>query len=314
MSKLAFIFPGQGSQYVGMGKKIAQSWDSAHHVFELASDALGFDLASICWDDPEEKLNLTEYTQPALLATSVAVHNVLVDRGVKPDIVAGHSVGEYTALVSSGGIEFQDAVRLVQKRGRYMQEAVPSGSGAMAAILGLSRTKVEEVCRQAQGMGVVGPANFNSPSQTVIAGDVKAVDRASSLAREQGAKRVIPLSVSVPSHCLLMQTAARHLAKDLEAVTLKDLSIPVVANAYGKSISKPGEVREALIRQLESPVLWVDSIEEMNRWGVDIFIEVGPGKVLTGLVKRIIDHAGVFNVEDPESLEKTLDKLKSHLS
>jgi [acyl-carrier-protein] S-malonyltransferase len=312
MSKVAFIFPGQGSQYVGMGEELAQSWEPAQQVYRRANEALGFDIATLCWNGPEEKLGLTEYTQPAILATSFAIHEVLIGHGVTPQVAAGHSLGEYTALVSAGGLDFEEALNLVRKRGRYMQEAVQPGFGAMAAILGLSRIQVEEICRKAQKSGIVSPANFNAPTQVVIAGEKKAVHLASKLARETGAKRVIPLAVSVPSHCRLMRTAAKRLADDLQAISLHELKMPLVANIHAKAITKPDDMREALIKQLELPVLWVETVIQMKEQGVNTFIEVGPGKVLAGLVRRIIQDVHILHIEDTESLEKTLEELKVH--
>lgn len=310
MSKVAFIFPGQGSQYVGMGRKLAQSFEAAGRIFEQANDALRFDLASLCWNGPEDRLNLTEYTQPAILAASRAALEVLSAEGMRPEMVAGHSVGEYTALVASEGLAFEDALSLVQKRGRYMQEAVQPKMGAMAAILGLSRSDVEAICNAAQEAGVVSPANMNSPVQIVIAGEKQAVDRAGVLALERGAKRVVPLSVSVPSHCRLMQPAARRLAVDLKHVRLSALNVPLVANVHAQAITKPEEVREALVLQLAAPVLWVDSVQRMHAQGITTFVEVGPGKVLSGLIRRIVADAKILHVEDPESLEETVRGVK----
>jgi [acyl-carrier-protein] S-malonyltransferase len=311
MSKIAFIFPGQGSQHVGMGDRLAHSYEAARRVFERANEVLGFDLASLCWSGPEEKLDLTEYTQPAILAASWAAMQVLTEQGVRPWMVAGHSVGEYTALVAAEGLSFEEALTLVQKRGRYMQKAVEPGRGAMAAILGLSRAEVDSICQAAQEAGTVSPANINSPVQIVIAGEKPAVDRAAALARERGAKRVVPLSVSVPSHCRLMEPAAGQLAADLKKADLKELKVPLVANVHARVITKPEEVREALTRQLASPVLWMDLIEKMKADGVGIFVEVGPGKVLSGLVKRIVTDATILHVEDPESLAETVEAVRS---
>ncbi len=297
---------------MGMGKKLAQSREPARQIFKQASEVLGFDLASLCWDGPKERLNLTEYTQPAILATSIAIHEVLIGQGIRPQVVAGHSLGEYTALVSAGGFVFQDALSLVRKRGRYMQEAVQPGLGAMAAILGLSRVEVEEICRQARETGIVSPANFNGPAQIVIAGEKVAVQHAGTLAREKGAKRVIPLAVSVPSHCHLMSAAAQQLDKDLQTTALNELKVPLVANVHAKTIMKPDDVHEALRRQLESPVLWVESVIAMKEQGVNTFIEIGPGKVLSGLVKRIVQDVNIYNVEDEESLTTYLKNVNSN--
>ena len=309
MSNIAFVFPGQGSQYVGMGVDLARAWDPAYKIFKQGSEVIGFNLDSICWNGSKEQLDLTEYTQPAILATSIAIHEILIGEGVRPRMVAGHSLGEYTAIVSAGGLAFGEALSLVQKRGRYMQEAVQPGAGAMAAILGLSKSEIEKVCRKAQSSGIVSPANYNSPGQIVIAGEKKAVEVASQLAREEGAKRIIPLAVSVPSHCRLMRTAAQRLAKDLETVTLQELKIPLVTNVHARVVTQPSDVQEALIQQLESPVQWVESVTTMREQGITTFIEVGPGKVLSGLIKRIVRDANIFNVEDTESLDKTLSAL-----
>jgi len=276
-----------------------------------AGEVLGFDLAGLCWSGPEDRLNLTENTQPALLAAGVAALEALREEGISPSVVAGHSLGEYTAIVAAGGMEFSEALRTVRNRGRYMQEAVEPGRGAMAAILGLTRPQVEEICEKAKSSGTVSPANINGSIQIVIAGEKSAVERAGELARDAGAKRVVPLAVSVPSHCSLMAPAAERLRSDLKGAALKDLRIPLVANVHAKPITRTDEIREALERQLENPVLWVDSVTRMTEEGVDTFVEVGPGTVLSGLVRRIAKGARILNVEDPESLESTLAALKS---
>jgi [acyl-carrier-protein] S-malonyltransferase len=294
-----------------MGQDLARSRKSSERIFKQAGDILGFDLAGLCWSGPEDRLNLTENTQPALLAAGVAALEALREEGFSPSVVAGHSLGEYTAIVAAGGMEFSDALKIVKNRGRYMQEAVEPGKGAMAAILGLTRVQVQEVCEKARSSGVVSPANINGTLQIVIAGERSAVERAGELAREAGAKRVIPLAVSVPSHCSLMAPAASRLGADLKAAGLNDLRIPVVANVHANSITRATDVREALERQLESPVLWVDSVTRMAEQGIDTFVEVGPGTVLSGLVKRIAKSARILNVEDTKSLNSTLAALKS---
>jgi [acyl-carrier-protein] S-malonyltransferase len=309
MSKLAFLFPGQASQYPGMGKDLAANFAESRAVFEQADAALGFSISQLCFEGSEEALKLTENTQPAILTVSVAAYRALAARGIEPDFAAGHSLGEYSALVAAGALEFSDAVKLVRQRGRYMQEAVPAGEGAMAAILGLSPTDVAEVCRKAAGGDVVSPANLNSPEQTVIAGTAAAVKRAVEIASQSGAKRAVILAVSAPFHCGLLTPAQVRLESDLRAAKFSDLRFPIVTNADAEDITSGEEARESLIRQVTMPVRWLESVREMIEQGVNIFVEVGPGKVLSGLLRQIDRSVRCFNVEDAASLQATLDKI-----
>lgn len=304
--EIGFVFPGQGSQSVGMGKLLYDAYPSVRSVYEEASSVLGYDVAALCFTGPAERLNLTEFTQPALLVSSMAAFTLLEPAGIKPVAVAGHSLGEYSALVAAGGLGFRDAVGLVQKRGRYMSEAVVPGTGLVAALLGLTAEVVRDVCRLASSAGVVAAANFNSPGQVVIAGEKAAVERAIELAKAQGCKKAIPLPVSVPVHTPLMQQAADRLAKDLAQVRWSDLRAPLVNNAEAKAISRANEIQASLIRQLPSSVLWEDTVRTMGAMGVTTFVEVGPGTVLTGLIKRILPDAKLMNVNDPKSLDATL--------
>jgi len=308
-SGIGLVFPGQGSQSVGMGRALCDACPSLKQVYDEASSVLGYDIAALCFEGPPERLNLTEFTQPALLVSSIAALKTLEPAAVNPMAVAGHSLGEYSALAAAGGVSFRDAVGLVQKRGRYMSEAVPSGTGLVAALLGLTADVVKEVCRTASTAGVVAPANFNSPGQIVIAGEKAAVERAIDLAKAKGCKKAIALPVSVPVHTPLMQQAADRLAGDLAAVQWSDLKAPLINNAEARAISRAVDIRASLIRQLPSPVLWEDTVRTMGSMGVTTFIEVGPGTVLTGLIKRIVPDATLLNVNDPKSLEATLKSL-----
>lgn len=304
--EIGFVFPGQGSQSVGMGKLLYDAYPSIRSVYEEASSVLGYDVAALCFTGPADRLNLTEFTQPALLVSSMAAFTLLEPAGIKPVAMAGHSLGEYSALVAAGGLGFRDAVGLVQKRGRYMSEAVAPGTGLVAALLGLTAEVVRDVCRRASSAGVVAAANFNSPGQVVIAGEKAAVARAIELAKAQGCKKAIPLPVSVPVHTPLMQQAADRLAKDLCQVRWSDLRAPLVNNAEAKAISRANEIQASLIRQLPSSVLWEDTVRTMGTMGVTTFVEIGPGTVLTGLIKRILPDAKLMNVNDPKSLDATL--------
>ena len=309
MSGLALVFPGQGSQQVGMGRTIAEEFPEAREVFDVADRTLGFSLSRLCFEGPAEELKLTENTQPAILTTSVALYRVLETQGIEPDFVAGHSLGEYSALVAAGGLRLEDAVGLVRNRGRYMQEAVPVGEGAMAAILGLGSADVEAVCKEAAGEEVVEAANLNAPGQTVIAGHAAAVARASAKAKERGAKRVIPLPVSAPFHCRLMKPVEERLQQDFSGVAFSDLRMPLISNVDAAPVRTGPEAMDALIRQVSSPVRWEESVRHLVAQGVDQFVEVGPGKVLSGLVRKVADSARVVSVEDPSGVGKLLAEV-----
>jgi len=309
MGKVAFLFPGQASQYPGMGKDLAEKHPSARAVFDEADQTLGFSISRICFEGTEDQLKLTANTQPAILTCSVAAHRVLAERGLAPDFVAGHSLGEYSALVAAGSLKFSDAVQLVRKRGTYMQEAVPAGAGAMAAIMGLSHAVVADACKRAAEGEICGAANLNSPDQTVISGHAGAVKRAVEIASQLGAKRAVILPVSAPFHSALMMPAQERLEQDLRNTIFSNLQVPLVTNVDADTITTGEEAREALIRQVSMPVRWEESVRLLIEEGADTFVEVGPGRVLTGLLRQIERSVSALNVEDEKSLASTLEKI-----
>jgi [acyl-carrier-protein] S-malonyltransferase len=335
---IAFLFPGQGSQAVGMGSELAAMYPVAQLTFDEADAALGYKLSQICWEGPEDRLRLTEITQPAILTVSVAAFRVLEEKGIVPGIVAGHSLGEYSAHVAAGTLDFADAVRTVRNRGRYMQEAVPVGEGAMAAVLGMALEELRRVCdyaartagraagsdefdldallatigSDAPGTLVCQPANINSPDQIVISGSKAAVERAAELAKQRGAKRAVMLPVSAPFHCALMQPAQDRLAADLKALTFHGMDVPLVTNVDARVISNPEQARDALTRQVTGAVLWEHSMRVLIECGLQTFVEVGPGKVLCGLMRQIDRSRTCLNVEDEASLQKTQNALLPH--
>ena len=309
MGKIAFVFPGQGAQYIGMGKELFENIQVSRDIFNIADEELKFKLSELCFNGEVEELNITENTQPAILATSIAALMALKDRGIKCDVTAGLSLGEYSALVCSGVMDFKDAIGLVKKRGRFMQEAVPVGIGTMAAILGLEADLVQEACTEARTSGIVEIANLNCPGQIVIAGEIAAVELACEKAKEKGAKRAMLLSVSAPFHTSMLKPAAEKLEVELENINLSDITIPVMTNVTGNYISSKDDIKPTLKLQVMSSVLWETIIRNMIKDGVDTFVEIGPGKVLSGFVKKIDRKLTVVNVEDMASLDNAVEVL-----
>lgn len=310
MSKLAFVFPGQGAQKVGMGKDFFDNYDIAKKMFKEADEALGYSIMKMCFEGPEEDLKLTANTQPAILTISCIANEILKENGVQPEITGGHSLGEYSALVAAGVLKFQDAVALVHKRGAYMQEAVPVGEGGMAAIIGVDREKIVEICQSVSAESPVQAVNFNCPGQIVIAGATRGVELAVEELKAAGAKKAVILPVSAPFHSTLMKPAAEKLAVELDKVTLSDARIPVVANVNAQVLTKAEDIKASLVAQAASPVLWEDCVAKMKEFGADVLLEAGPGKTLCGFNRRIDKSIKSLNVEDVESLEKSLDYFK----
>ena len=310
MGKLAFLFPGQGAQVVGMGKDFFDAYDLAKKRFAEADDALGYSISKLCFEGPADRLQLTEHTQPAILTVAVIASELLRAEGIEPEIAAGHSLGEYAALVAAGVLSFQDAVLLVHKRGAYMQEAVPVGEGAMAAVIGPDDETIISVCAEASAAGAVQAVNFNCPGQTVIAGTAKGVETAVQMLQEKGAKKAVILPVSAPFHSTLMAPAAKKLAAELDKVTLHDAAFPVVSNYTGGLQQSAAEIKANLVAQADHPVRWIACVNTMRDFGADTYVECGPGKTLAGFNKRIDKALKSLNVENVESLQKTLDTLK----
>lgn len=314
MEKIAFLFPGQGAQYIGMGKEISEKYSTANRIFEAASETLNLDMKKLCFEGPDAELMKTEFTQPAILTTSVAILRVIEEYGLSAEVCAGLSLGEYSALVYSGALDFEDAVGLVRKRGKYMQEAVPLGRGTMAAILGLDNIAVAEIIKKASEKGIVEGANYNCPGQVVISGEIDAVNEACSIAKSMGAKRATVLSVSAPFHCSMLKGAGDKIKEELDKVEINKPHKKVISNVTGNYINKEDEIKDLLVKQVYMPVLWEQSIERMIHDGVDTFLEIGPGKTLVGFAKKIgkkdKKELNLYNIENLENLENLINVLK----
>lgn len=310
MGKIAFVFPGQGAQYPGMGREAVESSPAAANIFEEGSKALGYDLKELVFNGTEESLKITENTQPAIVAASLACMQPLLEAGIRPDMAAGLSLGEYCAHVAAGTLSAADAIALVRERGKLMQDAVPAGVGTMAAILGLSDEQVLDVCEKASSAGIVEPANYNCPGQIVVAGEVAAVEAACVLAKEAGAKRAMILQVSAPFHCSMLRLAGEKLAVALAGINLHEMNIPVVANVTAGFISSVADVKDLLVRQVSSPVRWEACIRTLAAAGVDTFVEIGPGKVLNGFIKKIDKNLTVYNADNRASIDETIAAMK----
>lgn len=311
MAKIVFVFPGQGSQRVGMGKDLVEASPEAKTLFELANKAVGFDLTSLIFEGPEEQLKQTVNTQPALLTTSVALYQAFASHGITPDYVAGHSLGEYSALTAAGSLSFEEAVATVRARGGFMEQAVPSGQGAMAAVLGGEREALAALCEEITSQGqLVELANMNCPGQIVVSGSKEGVEQLVSRVKEIGAKRAIPLEVSGPFHSSLMKPAAQKLEAQLNSINIQDAKVPVIANVTARPVTDGTQISSLLVEQVYSPVLWQDSVNWLIEQGVDTFVEIGPGSVLAGLIKKIDKTVAIYNVQDLESLEATVAALK----